>query len=79
MTIDNTALLSPLWTAIAFPAIAVTPFIILVSKIPGRVKAFLITVLLLLLIPALGLKDSFYFTLATQIGIFAAMATLAPR
>ncbi len=74
MTIDNEALLAPLWTALAFPAIAVSPFIILVLKMPGKVKAFLILVLMLLIVPALGLKDSYYFTLVTQIGIFAAMA-----
>src|SRR5579864_4555358 len=74
MTIDNQAMLAPLWTAIAFPAMVISPFVILVLKMPGKVKAFLIVVVLLLIIPALGLKDSFYFTLVTQIGIFAAMA-----
>ncbi len=74
MTVDNTALLAPLGTAIAFPALAVTPFIILVIKTPGKVKAFLILALLLILMPVLGLKDTFYFTLAIQIGIYAAMA-----
>src|SRR5262249_31673313 len=72
--INNQALLAPLWTAIAFPALAVSPFIILVLKIPRNVKIFLIAAVVLFIVPVLGLKDSFYFTLVTQIGIFAAMA-----
>jgi branched-chain amino acid transport system permease protein len=74
MVVDNSSLLAPLWTAIAFPALAISPFIILLLKIPQKVKIFLILILLLLLMPILGLKDSYYFTLVTQIGIFAAMA-----
>src|ERR1700694_6024262 len=74
MVIDNSSLLAPLWSALAFPALAISPFVILLIKIPQKVKIFLILVLLLLIMPVLGLKDSYYFTLVTQIGIFAAMA-----
>jgi branched-chain amino acid transport system permease protein len=43
-------------------------------KIRGPIKLILILVTLLILLPVLGVEDTFYLELATQIGIFAAMA-----
>ncbi len=74
ITMDNSLTFSPLWTALAFPALAISPFLILRLNVSRQIKAFLILIMLLILMPVLGVHDSFYFTLATQIGIFAAMA-----
>ncbi|MFN8419370.1 MAG: branched-chain amino acid ABC transporter permease [Anaerolineae bacterium] len=64
----------PLWSAIGFPALVITPFAMMGLKIPNNLKAFILVITLLLILPYLGIQDSFYLELATQIGIFAAMA-----
>lgn len=71
--INRQQLMFPLWSSIAFPVLMVSPFVVLALKIPGQVKALLIILVALLLLPMLGFKDGFYLELATQIGIFAAM------
>lgn len=74
LTINRGMLLFPLWSAIAFPALIITPFAMMGMKIPNNVKALVLVVTILLIIPFLGIEDTFYLELATQIGIFAAMA-----
>src|SRR5438045_1158245 len=74
LVMDGSNLLFPLWSSIAFPMLAVAPFIVLAAKVSNKLKAFLILVVLLLIVPYLGIKDSFYLELVVQIGIFAAMA-----
>ncbi len=74
LALNRDMLLFPLWSSIAFPVLAVSPFVIFALHMPMRVKLFLVLILLLLLMPFLGLKDSFYLEIATQIGIFAALA-----
>jgi branched-chain amino acid transport system permease protein len=74
LAIDRGNLLFPLWSAIGFPALVITPFAMVGAKVPNNVKALVLVVVMLILLPYLGLKDSFYLELATQIGIFAAMA-----
>jgi branched-chain amino acid transport system permease protein len=74
LLMDRSNLLFPLWSSIAFPMLAVAPFIVLASKVSNKLKAFLILVVLLLIVPYLGIKDSFYLELVVQIGIFAALA-----
>jgi branched-chain amino acid transport system ATP-binding protein len=73
-SINRSMLLFPLWSSIAFPILAVSPFVILSLQIRGQVKVALLLVILLILLPSLGVGDTFYLELATQIGIFAAMA-----
>jgi branched-chain amino acid transport system permease protein len=72
--IDRSMTLFPLWSSIAFPILAVSPFVILALNMPGKVKLFLILLVVLVLLPRLGLEDSFYLELCIQIGIFAVLA-----
>src|SRR5712692_363142 len=67
-------LLFPSVSSIAFPMLAVSPFVIYGLQIPGRLKVVLIVLLGLVVVPFLGLRDTFYLELAIQIGIFAALA-----
>src|SRR3954465_13766625 len=69
LLMDRSNLLFPLWSSIAFPMLAVAPFIVLAAKVSNKLKAFLILVVLLLIVPYLGIKDSFYLELVVQIGI----------
>ncbi len=73
-SIDRSMLLFPLWSSILFPMFVISPFIILGLKIDGRLKVLLIAIIGLVLMPILGLEDTFYLELITQIAIFAAMA-----
>ena len=72
--INRGMLLFPLWSSIAFPILLITPFAMMGMKIPNSVKALAILITILLIIPFLGIEDSFYLELTIQIGIFAAMA-----
>src|SRR5258708_4661440 len=74
LTINRNQLLFPLWSSIAFPVLAILPFLILNLHIPTRFKILLGLLVVLVMVPYLGLKDSFYLELGCQIGIFAAMA-----
>jgi branched-chain amino acid transport system permease protein len=74
LTINRTNLLFEMWSAMAFPVLVITPFVLLGIKVPNSVKAFVLAIVILLVIPYLGIEDTFYLELATQIGIFAAMA-----
>jgi branched-chain amino acid transport system permease protein len=72
--IDRTLLWFPILSAIAFPAMAISPFLIMRAQIPLSVKLVIILVLGLVIVPFLGLRDTFYLELAIQIAIFAALA-----
>src|SRR5260221_7006273 len=74
LLMDRSNLLFPVWSSIAFPMLAVAPFIVLAAKVSTKLKVFLILLMLLLIVPYLGIKDSFYLELVVQIGIFAAIA-----
>src|SRR5262249_49848362 len=72
--VGRTNLWFPILSAIAFPAMAISPFLIMRAQIPLQVKLAIILVLGLLVVPFLGLRDPFYLELAIQIAIFAALA-----
>lgn len=72
--INRSMLFFPVWSSIAYPALAVSPFVILALNMPTRLKVFLTLLVVLILIPFLGLADTFYLELAIQIGILAALA-----
>src|SRR5215831_10737347 len=72
--IGRTNLWFPILSAIAFPAMAISPFLIMRAQIPLQIKLAIILVLGLLVVPFLGLRDTFYLELAIQIAIFAALA-----
>ena len=74
LTIQRGQLFFPLFSSIAFPVLAVLPFVIITLHIPTRFKVFLGLLIVLIMVPYLGLRDSFYLELGVQIGIFAAMA-----
>ncbi|GAB4546677.1 MAG: branched-chain amino acid ABC transporter permease [Anaerolineae bacterium] len=64
----------PLASGITFPLFAISPFVILGLKFDNRIKIFLFAVIAVLLMPVLGMKNTFYLELATQIGIYGTMA-----
>src|SRR4051794_7696111 len=66
--LDRAMPLFSLWSSIAFPMLAVSPFIILSLNMPGKLKLFFILLVVLILLPGLGLEDSFYLELGIQIG-----------
>src|SRR5512138_309086 len=72
--INRSMLLFPLFSSIAFPLLAVSPFIIIALKIPLALKLALSGIVMLIIIPILGMNDTFYLELAVQIGIYGAMA-----
>ncbi len=72
--INRSMVLFPLWSSIAFPLLAVSPFIIIGLKMPVWLKITLAGLVMLIVIPLLGMNDSFYIELAVQIGIYGAMA-----
>ncbi len=74
MLLNRDQLLFPLWSSIAFPALAISPFLVFALRMPVKVKVFLALLVVLAIVPFLGLRDSFYLEIATQIGIFAALA-----
>jgi len=72
--IKPTDLLFPVWSAVAFPLLVYAPFMMMNQRIDGRLKIGLIALLMLVLIPILGIENTFYLELITQIAIFAALA-----
>jgi branched-chain amino acid transport system permease protein len=74
VAIDRGMLFFPVWSSIAYPALAVSPFVVLSLRMPVQLKAFLILLVVLVLIPFLGMEDTFYLELAIQIGILAVLA-----
>src|SRR5258708_8280667 len=74
ITIDHANLWFPLTSAIAFPALAISPFLIMRLRIPAWLKVLLIAIIGLVVVPFLGLRDTDYLELAVQIAIFGALA-----
>jgi branched-chain amino acid transport system permease protein len=72
--LDRADLWFPTYSSILFPLFVLSPFIIFALKIPLTLRAVLIAIIGLVLMPILGMQDSFYLELITQIAIFAAMA-----
>lgn len=66
--------LFPIKSMLAFPPLVLSPFLILVANIDGRFKALMVLVVLFVLLPLVGMKDTSYFELAVQICIFAGLA-----
>jgi branched-chain amino acid transport system permease protein len=63
----------PLLSAIFFPMLVMAPFLIFSFRIWLPAKIILIAVVGFVMLPVLGIEDTFYFELIVQIGIFAAM------
>ncbi len=74
LIINRSDLMFPLWSSIAFPVLAAAPFVVIGMRIPWQLKLFLALLVGLIMIPYLGLEDSFYLELATQIAIFGCLA-----
>lgn len=72
--ISREMFLYPLWSSIAFPLFVLSPLVILSARMRPRIKIGLALLMLMLLVPLVGIKDSSYLEFATQIGIFAALA-----
>lgn len=73
-SLDRTNVLFPTLSSLAFPPFILSPFVILASPLPGRLKVTLILVVMLILMPIIGMFDGAYLELAIQICIFAALA-----
>ncbi len=72
--LDRQLLWFPTFSSIVYPAFILAPFLLIVLKVPPALKAILIGLIALILLPIAGVDDSFYLELAIQVGIFAAMA-----
>jgi len=72
--INRNLLLFPLWSSIAFPMLAVSPFVIFGLKMPPRIKVALALLVVIIVVPLLGFSDGFYLELAIQIGIYGTLA-----
>jgi branched-chain amino acid transport system permease protein len=66
--------LFPLKSGILFPLFMLGPLFVISARIRQNWKIILGGFALLILVPVVGLMDGFYLELATQIGIFAALA-----
>src|SRR5512145_1230684 len=64
----------PLYSTLTFPMLVLAPFLILAAPLRVQIKALLIVVVLFLIIPYLGIRDSSYLELIIQICIFAGLA-----
>ncbi|MBI5670845.1 MAG: branched-chain amino acid ABC transporter permease [Chloroflexi bacterium] len=72
--LDRGSLWFPLYSTLAFPALVLSPFIILASPVRTPLKVILVALLLFVAIPYLGMRDSSYLELIIQICIFAGLA-----
>src|SRR5579871_5511500 len=68
-TVDHSSVWFPLITGVAFPALALSPFILLRIKIPLIAKIVRIGIIGIIVVPILGLRDTDYLELAVQISI----------
>ncbi|CAG1007873.1 hypothetical protein ANRL4_03810 [Anaerolineae bacterium] len=66
--------LFPLWSSIAFPMLTISPFLVLSIKMPRAAQIALLVLVVCVLLPMVGIEDTFYLELIIQISIFAAMA-----
>ncbi len=73
-SLDRTNLLFPTLSTFAFPALVLSPFLILASGLEQRVKLGIIFVLIVFLVPLIGVYDASYLELIIQICIFAGLA-----
>jgi len=64
----------PLVSALAFAAFLGSLLVIYYAPLSGALKALLGLAILLVLLPLLGVRNTFLLEVATQVGIFAAMA-----
>ncbi|MER3467074.1 MAG: branched-chain amino acid ABC transporter permease, partial [Thermoflexus sp.] len=64
----------PLISALGFAAFLASLLLIYYVSLAGAVRALLGAVTLLVLLPVLGVRNTFLLEVATQVGIFAAMA-----
>ncbi|HVU15140.1 MAG TPA: hypothetical protein VHD90_27895 [Phototrophicaceae bacterium] len=72
--LDRANTLFPLWSSLAFPPFVISPFIIFSSPLSRRIKAGLILLVVLILMPLIGIYDGGYLELSIQIAIFSALA-----
>lgn len=72
--LDRGNLWFPLYSTLAFPALVLSPFIILAAPVRTGFKGLLVALLLFVAIPYLGMRDSSYLELVIQICIFAGLA-----
>lgn len=73
-SLDRTNLLFPTLSTLAFPALVLSPFLILAAPLDQRTKLGLMALLIVVLMPLIGIYDSSYLELAIQICIFAGLA-----
>lgn len=64
----------PLISALGFAAFLASLLLIYYTPLAGAVRTLLGAVILLVLLPVLGVRNTFLLEVATQVGIFAAMA-----
>lgn len=64
----------PLISALGFAAFLASLLLIYYAPLAGAVRTLLGAVVLLVLLPVLGVRNTFLLEVATQVGIFAAMA-----
>ena len=72
--LDRGDLLFPLFSTLVFPPFILSPFVILAAPLSNRVKAAMIFVMIIVVMPLIGIYDGGYLELAIQIAIFAALA-----
>jgi branched-chain amino acid transport system permease protein len=71
--IDPSMPLFPLLSAIAFPALLLVPFLISNLRVPAFSKVLVTGLIIVILVPIFGVKNSAYLALIVQLGIYAVM------
>lgn len=74
LSLDRASIYFPLFSMLAFPLLALSPFVVLSWPVDSRFKVLLILALLFLVMPYLGMRDSSYLDLVIQICIFSGLA-----
>lgn len=74
LSLDRGNIIFPLLSTCAFPPLVLSPFVILASPLPGRLKLSLILLVIMIVMPVIGIYDGAYMELVTQICIFAGLA-----
>ncbi|MEO8394821.1 MAG: branched-chain amino acid ABC transporter permease, partial [Chloroflexota bacterium] len=72
--LDHGNVLYPLWSSLAFPPFILSPFVIFASPLPKRLKAVLILLVVLVVMPLIGIFDGGYLEISIQIAIYASLA-----
>lgn len=73
-SLDRSSLWYPAANICAFPLFVLSPIIVLLSPLPGRLKLTIILALVVVVTPIIGLINTTYLELAIQISIFAGLA-----